>query len=379
MHICFISNEYPRKGHYHGGIGSFLKTIAPSLVQMGHEVTIIGTTENERQVIEWDGQIRLIRTLSSKIKGIAWWINFRFLNQALEQLHKNSPIHIIEGSELSFSFIKKIKGVKYVIRLHGGHHFFAEGENRKIKIWKGFQEKKSFDNADAFIAVSKYVKSHTSKYLSFQEKKVEVIYNPVMIYTFEKENFPAIKKDHLVFVGTICEKKGIRQLIQALPIVQKANEGIHLDVYGRDWKFPNGKSYLEWMKSQFDDKTLSMVSFHGPINQVQLAKVYSEAELCVFPSHTETLGLVAPEAMVMSKPVIFTELGPGPEIIKHGEEGWLCDPHNPEDIAAKINDALANRESFERIGMAARQKVLNTFNPDHLIKENIAFYQSVLN
>jgi glycosyltransferase involved in cell wall biosynthesis len=269
-------------------------------------------------------------------------------------------------------------GIKYVIRLHGGHHFFAEGENRKVKWWKGFQEKKSFSKADAFIAVSEYVQSHTSKYLTFNQKPIEVIYNPVMISNFVGENTDKIKPDRLVFVGTICEKKGIRQLIQAILLVRKSIPEIHLHVYGRDWLFPNGKSYLKWLKDQFDGKELESVTFHGPVEHRLLPQIYEEAELCVFPSHTETLGLVAPEAMVMGKPVIFTKLGPGPEIITHGVDGWLCDPHNPKDIAEKIVDALGERDNFPQVGKKAREKVMKTFNPTLLIKQNVAFYEKII-
>ena len=68
---------------------------------------------------------------------------------------------------------------KKVIRLHGGHHFFSEAEKREINWRKGLLEKRSFKKADAFIAVSNYVKDHTQKYLSFHGKPVEVINHPI--------------------------------------------------------------------------------------------------------------------------------------------------------------------------------------------------------
>lgn len=68
----------------------------------------------------------------------------------LLQFIKKIEFDLVEGAELS-AFLPKIKEIKYIIRLHGGHHF-AEGENRGINWWKGFQEKRSFKKADAFIA-----------------------------------------------------------------------------------------------------------------------------------------------------------------------------------------------------------------------------------
>ena len=58
----------------------------------------------------------------------------------------------------------------------------------------------------------------------------------------------------------------------------------------------------------------------------------------------ETVGLVAPEAMLMGKPVIFTELGPGKEIIKNNIDGLLCNPYDPKDIANKIDFVFKNKK-----------------------------------
>ena len=42
MHICFLTNEYPKAGFPHGGLGSFVKTIAEALVNKGIQVTVVG-------------------------------------------------------------------------------------------------------------------------------------------------------------------------------------------------------------------------------------------------------------------------------------------------------------------------------------------------
>ena len=138
---------------------------------------------------------------------------------------------------IGLSFIKKIKPIKYVIRLHGGHHFFAESENRKVTWWKGFQEKRSFKNADAFVAVSKFVKSHTAKYLSYHNKPIEIIRCPINLNVFKSKPEIEKEKNTILFAGTVCEKKGINQLLMAMPKVIEKNKEAELFVYGRDWFF----------------------------------------------------------------------------------------------------------------------------------------------
>ena len=380
MHICFITNEFPKEGFPHGGIGSFVKTLAISLVKKGFQISVIGinyTPNNESEIVEG---INVYRLKKSTIKGFSWYFNSKALNRKIKEIHKENPIHIIESSELGLAFLSKIKDIKCIIRLHGGHHFFAESENRKINKWKGFQEKRSFSKADAFIAVSQYVKKHTEQYLSYNNKPIAYISNPIDTDFFK----PIIKNESdnkIVFAGTVCEKKGIRQLIQAFPFVKKEIPNAILEIYGRDWFFPNGTSYIKMLKEKELPKikiAAEDVYFKGVISFDEIPNAYSQAAVCVFPSHMETQGLVAPEAMSMEKAVVFTKLGPGPEAVEDYKTGLLCDPYNPKDIAEKIIWFLSNKEKKEIIEKSAREFVVQKYGLNTIIDQNIVFYKSLI-
>ena len=377
MHICLISHEFPKPGVPHGGIGTFLKFYSQLLVSKGHRVSVIGVIATAKRSVQDVNGVHIIEAAFKPKKGLTWIIKARILNSELEQLHKQHPIDILEGQERAFALVKKIPAIKHVVRLHGGHHFFAEGENRKVDTWKGFLEKRSFAKADAFIAVSDYVKSHTAKFLSYHNKPITTINYPIDFSQFYKADADKVKPNTLVFAGTVCEKKGIRQLMMALPLIAEKFPEISLDVYGRDWLFPNRSSYIEWLKKQFSSDELKRVRFHGAIAHKELPKAYEAAEICVFPSHMETQGLVAPEAMAMQKPVIFTTLGPGPETIEPGVTGWLCNPLDPKDIAAKVITALESRAQHQKIGQNARTFALNKFDAERIVEENLKFYSSL--
>jgi glycosyltransferase involved in cell wall biosynthesis len=377
MHICFLSPEFPRKGVNHGGIGTFLLTFSRKLVELGHQVTVMGVNGDKFMDEQMDG-IRVVTFPVSRAKFIGWWKNFSAISDFIDKVNAVQPIDIVEGSELTFAFLRKNPTIKYIIRLHGGHHFFSEGEQRSINKWKGLQEKLSFGKADGFIAVSNYVKSHTEKYLSYHGKPVEMINYPISFDKFYPGDPSKTVPFRLVFAGTVCEKKGIRQLIGALPLVAKQFPEIHLEVYGRDWNFPDGRSYISFLQSEFSPEILKRVSFHGQVRHDDLPRYYEQAEICIFPSHMETQGLVAPEAMAMEKPVIFSVTGPGPETIDHGINGWLCDPHDPAKIAEVIISALQSKDNFPAIGKAARKKALEKFDQDRITKRNVEVFEKIL-
>jgi glycosyltransferase involved in cell wall biosynthesis len=93
----------------------------------------------------------------------------------------------------------------------------------------------------------------------------------------------------------------------------------------------------------------------------------------------ETQGLVAPEAMAMEKPVVFSEFGPGPETIENFKTGLLCNPHNVQDIVEKISWFINNSDKIENIGKNARAFVLKKFNLQDILDKNIRFYEHIIN
>jgi len=380
MHICYIISEYPKSGFSHGGIGSFGKTIAAELVKNDVKVTVIGINyTNEYEHVQEDG-VDIYRLKPQKVKGLTWLLNTRSIQNKIVEIHQKTPISIIEAQEAGLAFLKKIKGVKYVIRLHGGHHFFGESLNREIKKWKGFQEKRSFKKADAFVTISKFVKINTEKHLSFHHKKVVLLSNPINTELFKPISVN-YNKNNIVFVGTVYEIKGIRQLIQAFGLVKKEFPAAVLNVYGRDWFFPNGKSYIQMLQETELPKLGDFakdIHFHGAVSYLEIPSKYAEAAVCVFPSHVETQGLVAPEAMSMQKVVIFSNLGPGPETISNLETGLLCNPHDSSDIAQKICWVFAHKEKSVEIGLKAREFVLQKYDLKKIVIKNMEFYNTII-
>lgn len=376
MHICFLTNEYPVPGFPHGGIGSFLGVFCPALSAAGHQVSVINGTSEDYSIVDREG-VKIYYVPFSKIRGIAWIHNNWVINKQIKRIHTESPIDIIEGSELSLAFLSKIPSIKYVIRLHGGHHFFAEGEKRPLNKWKAYQEIRSFKKADAFIGVSDYVVKHTRKFLKIGPRPVRVIMYPIALNRFKPVPFEQIVPFRIVFAGTLIEKKGIRQLILGMEQVLGKFPEAELHVYGRDWKDSSGKSYKERLYSHIPIKIKQKIIFHGPVDQGDLPLIYAKAHVCVFPSHIETLGLVAPEAMAMQRAVLYTTTGPGPEVVKEGESGWLCNPHDPGDIAQKLIEIFNDSEEMKRRAINGCGKVNIQFNIENILEENLNFYRSL--
>lgn len=379
MHIVFLTHEYPKPNFPHGGVGTFIQSLARWLVIQGNDVSAVGTNYLSNDEQENDQGVIIYRLKKQSRKGLTWYLHSHAINKKLHLLHSEKPIDIVEGTELAFAFIQKIPEVKYVIRLNGGHHFFAESENRSINWWKGFQEMLSFKKADAIVGVSQYVVDHTSRYLSFEEKKMGVIFNPANLEKFYQADLYKSVKGRIFFAGTVCEKKGIRQLIQAMPVIKKEIPEAHLIIAGRDWFFPeSGKSYTDYVRQFIDSTVQDAVTFLGPVPNTEIPKYIESAEVCCYPSHMEAMPLAWIEVMAMGKAFVGSKCGPGPEIIQYGQNSLMCDPLNPDDIAEKVIYMLKHPEEAMKMGARAREFVLQNFSLDIIGKKNIELYQSLM-
>ena len=76
-------------------------------------------------------------------------------------------------------------------------------------------------------------------------------------------------------------------------------------------------------------------------------------------------------------PVVASDVGGLPEIIRHGENGLLVD-NTPQAIAAAVRQLLENPDFARRLGDAARRTVMERFTVDHLVRRTMEVYREVL-
>lgn len=90
-------------------------------------------------------------------------------------------------------------------------------------------------------------------------------------------------------------------------------------------------------------------------------RIMSNSDVLVLSSRSEGLSLSLLEAMAMGKPVIATDVGGNPEIVKHGITGILVPPADPNALADAMEYLIKNPGSAQKMAMTARQMVIERF------------------
>jgi glycosyltransferase involved in cell wall biosynthesis len=100
----------------------------------------------------------------------------------------------------------------------------------------------------------------------------------------------------------------------------------------------------------------SRVRIRPSVSDSELLEAYRSSDLLVFPSVAEGFGHVLLEAMACGLPVVSTTHTAAPDLVTSGEDGFVIDPRNAEQLARKIEWALDHRIELRRMGRAARAK-----------------------
>jgi glycosyltransferase involved in cell wall biosynthesis len=157
----------------------------------------------------------------------------------------------------------------------------------------------------------------------------------------------------VLYVGRISFRKGIGHLLKAYSAFRKGDSRLSLvgNVVGE-------RRCLAPYERLFVHKA------HVP--QADLPDVYRQADVFVFPSLSEGMGLVALEAMACGCPVIVTTHGPS-EVVRDGIDGFVVPAGEPEAIRVALENLYQNPELCTRMSQAAQEQAAR-YSWDHYAK-----------
>jgi glycosyltransferase involved in cell wall biosynthesis len=180
---------------------------------------------------------------------------------------------------------------------------------------------------------------------------------------------PAVNAVKIILtVGRVVERKGIAYLLRALPIVTQTMEAKVAIVGKGD---PKVEADLRALAAELDlgDK----VVFAGKVPEADLIQWYRTCDVFCLPAivdsqgETEGLGVVLLEALNYARPVVASNVGGIPDIIKDGVTGLLSPEKDPEALARTLLRLLADPELGARLGRQGHDLVRAEFSWSHIV------------
>jgi len=176
----------------------------------------------------------------------------------------------------------------------------------------------------------------------------------------------------ILFVGRIVPIKGIDKLLMALNHLKNI-ERLRLLVIGGDKNCQDEVNRLRRLSKSL--KIESSVTFLGLVEQEKLPYFYSAADVCVFPSHYESFGLVALESLACGTPVVATDVGGIRSVVRDGETGYIVLDNVPQLLAEKITLALSTPRAKTDASCSIRESVFK-FSWSNIAEATLQEYQT---
>lgn len=375
MKVALVSDWYYPKV---GGVASHMHDLALKLRGMGHEVTIVTNnrvTGKEEELERLGIKLLKVPGVLSPIFDINLTYSLKSTQELTSFLEDFDVIHSHHAfTPLSLKAVKAARSLEKAALLTT-HSISFSHESR---LWSAlgltiplFSHYLRYPHR--IIAVSRASKAFVSH---FTDTTVEVIPNGVDDKRFrpsqggeELKEELGIEGNVVLYVSRMSYRKGPHVLLNAFAGIEDAT----LVMAGSGEMLPFLKAQAKFLG--VDER----VRFLGYVPDETLPKLYDMADVFVLPSTTaEAFGIVVLEAMASGVPVIATDVGGIPEIVRESESGLLVPPGNEFELRNAIERLLENEELREFYGKNGRRAVEEKYSWDVVARQVERMYLEVL-
>ncbi|XHH09762.1 MAG: glycosyltransferase family 4 protein [Candidatus Bathyarchaeia archaeon] len=414
MRIGFFVYEYPPQ--MVGGLGTYAQYITHQFVDLGHDVSVFTLNNGDgslktREIMKGVEVHRPIIADASNVLPYfvaddlkRWGTNIKFFNDIFiyNILSATKFINDLIGKEkynfdvvcchdwlsgIAGLIIKNETKIPVVFHVHSTEWGRSGGPGSETV---SYLERAMAERSDRIITVSNAMQEDLTKH-GWPTSKINAVWNGIDpdVYNpqkFTKEEIEALRARYgvpkdwnmLLFVGRLTWVKGVKNLVQAMPMVLNEFPNTKLVILGKGEEENDIIQLSE--RLNIKDHIVGRFEF---VPEHERILHYAASDVCVFPSVYEPFGIVSLEAMSMEKPCVVGArgvVGFKEQIVSSGAEqnGIHINGADPADIAWGIRATLRNPEKAENWGENARKHVLDYFTWQKVAEQTAKIYQSLI-
>ncbi|MFT4122307.1 MAG: glycosyltransferase [Microbacteriaceae bacterium] len=339
------------------GSARFASVLAGQLAARGHDVHVVVPSDIGRQVTRVE-QYEGHDVIAHRLRSLRWyphpWLRFalpwRIEQNAARILDEVRPdvvhfqSHIITGRGLAHQ--AQLRGIRVI----GTNHVMPENliEHTPVpRFMHRFAYRLFWEAAARSYTRANVITSPTRRAADFLERYIHVkgvlaLSNGVEMANYTPSWEPRAE-NLILFVGRITGEKRLEVLLEALSLLDPALDA-RVELVGGGEQ----ESHLKAVARRLG--VADRVTITGYVSEEYLRAAYSRAAVFAIPSTAELQSIATMEAMASALPVVGADAMALPHLVHDGENGYLFEPDNPEDFAARLTDVLtAEPAEYERM------------------------------
>lgn len=361
---------YPIKG----GTETTVRNLSGELNKLGIHTDVMAFNMDRKWNPKWKGAREKIgQSIVFKIPAINWspighspkiTLGINLVPGKFTHILKQYDIVHFHEADFSFPlfsfFVRKPK----IFHLHGIDANFYKRYHLSRMILKHV--------SDSYISISRQMTKELAE-LGIPKYKIIYLPNAVDVKLFH----PQGKKedDLLLFVGRISFEKGLNVLLESLRYLKRSCRLVVIGPAGSDKYSQDMLKLIEKENQRGKHK----IEYLGALEHADTIEWYQKASISVLPSLKDAFPVVMLEALSCETPVIATNVGSIPEVVRNHENGILVQPNNPVKLAEAIQHLLDNKSVRTKMGMEGRKWVIKNFSLEVSAKKLSSIYQKIIN
>ncbi len=399
MKTLLLTNEYPP--YVYGGAGVHVDYLSRELAKLMHvEVRCFGDQKSTDGRLQATGfgldaaNFTCPKQLSSVFGAIRRSTDFNAMNVDADIVHCHTWYTHFGGILAKLNY-----GIPLVITVHS---------LEPLRPWKREQlgggydfscwvEKTALEMADVVVAVAEGTRADILRLFDVKEERVKIIHNGIDLDEYK----PVTTTDALVkygidpnvpfvlFVGRITRQKGIVHLVNAIKYM---NPGFQIVLCAGAPDTPEIAAEMQAAVDVAKATRPDVIWIAEMVNKATVYELYTHAAVFCCPSIYEPFGIINLEAMACETAVVASAVGGIKEVVVDGETGFLVpleqmsespfEPTNPDkyarDLAARINELMADSARREAFGKAGRKRAIEKFSWSAIAKQTHEMYRSLV-
>jgi len=386
MRICFISFEYPPK--IIGGMGTYAEQLIEGLEEKGIDTYVI--TFGDKNY--YDKKVCRI-----SVPNVLYWRRLFFISSAFDSfriinkkfkfdlIHLNGTYPIVRSPRLpvvsTLHALPNFRQARLALKFLRSHMTRGDIAYLLLKNPVGsIFDVTTAQASDRIICPSPGLARDIMSYCFAQRQKIRVIQNGINLKKLDEtecsgvsllDDYHIQKDNFLLYMGRLSLIKGVQYLIEAFRIVQKRHPNLQLVIAG------NGEFEQHLRKLASKTKNIIFLGYVESIKEKKL--LYNACIGVVLPSSAyEVLPMTILEGMANCKPIIASDIEGNAFLVKHGKNGFLSKPRDPEDLANLINLLCEDRVLARKMGQLGRRMVESEYTVSTMVDKTLKTYKSLL-
>jgi glycosyltransferase involved in cell wall biosynthesis len=397
-----------------GGLGTYAEYITRQYIDLGHDVTVFTLNNGNLKTNEVLRGVEVHRPQIADASNIwpffvaddlkKWGTNIKFfndifiynilsatkfINNLIRKEHYKFDVVCVHDwlSSIAGLVIKNETNIPVAFHVHSTEWGRSGGQGSEVV---SHFERAMAQNSDKIITVSYAMQENLIRH-GWSPGKISVVWNGVDPDRYDpakiqKADAEQIRRNYgipndwnmLLFVGRLAWVKGVRNLLQAMPLVLKEYPKTKLVILGKGDEQADVVQTAE--RLNIKENVVYRFDF---VSETERILHYAAADVCIFPSTYEPFGIVSLEAMALEKPIVVGArgvVGFKEQVVNGGSEqtGVHINGEDPADIAWGIKQTLKDPGQARIWGEKGRKRALEYFTWRKVAEETLKIYESLL-